>query len=506
MSAGIMWGQLVVIVLMFASPVLGVIMLTLGIRGRARFASPTCAKCVYDLRAANFMAGAPGTCPECGADLAGAKAVSFGRYERSRKTIIGGVGLLLLPLVLLFLLYAVRTTRMGASAMMTGPSVLPSQSTAQILSGLPAVADQPWSWQELSSRLKAGKLSPAEVDTALATLVQSINAARAKNPSPQPLFWANDFVKDAIASGKVSQARMQALCEAFFANAIQIETPKAVRAGRPIEISMQCNAPWDVGGNSLVWLPAELKTGGAHAMHLLEAGVAKDLSLPSAELSQRSQGYLSLKAESLSETGEQELVFVFDAGAVGQNATLRGKDGKPGLKKQWPSPLATWQVTVKKKIRVMPADQIAVELDTDAAHDPQRTKNSLVKEAIVRKATGGVEVVVQWDWTGAPRPPIAGKVTATVGGREVDMGSLVWGQLPAANGGERGWGGEQSRSSGQLPSLSPETKSMSLRVVPDPAYAERMLGLDTIWGKPVEIKDIPLQRFDLDAEAAKDPR
>ena len=35
---------------------------------------------------------------------------------------------------------------------------------------------------------------------------------------------------------------------------------------------------------------------------------------------------------------------------------------------------------------------------------------------------------------------------------------------------------------------------------------QTMLGLDTIWGKPVEIKDIPLQRFDLEAEVGKEPK
>ncbi len=497
MMSVFMWGPLLVLALLVASPLLGVIMLTLGIRGRARFGAPTCSKCGYDLRAANFMAGTPGACPECGVDLTGDKAVSFGRYQRSRKKIIAGIGLLLLPLGLYVVWMTVVMPR-NRGMMMTGPSALPSQTTAQILSGLPAVADQPWSWQQLSTRLKAGKLSAAELDTALATLVQSINASRAKNPSPQPLFWANDFVKDAIATGKVNQTRMQALCEAFFANAIQIETPKVVRLGRPVQISLQCSAPWDLGGNNMVWSPTEAKTGRGQAIRLQEVGGAKDITLPAEELSRTRYGSLSLKGQGLGEAGEHELIFVFDAGAVGQNATLRGKDGKPGLKEQWPSPLATWQITVKKKLRVVPADQLAVQLDTYVAHDPQQTKASLVKEAIVRKATGGVEVLVKWDSASAPRPPMAGKVTATVDGREVDMGNLVWGHLPSANGGEREWNGEES--SGRLASLSPQSKSISLRVVPDPAAAEGMLGLDTIWGKPVEIKDIPLQRFDLDAE------
>ena len=492
--------ELMIVLLTVALPLLGVIMLTLGIRGRARFSSPTCRKCSYDLRAVNFMAGAPGACPECGTDLALAKAVSFGRYERNRKKIIAGIGLLLLPVVLYFVWMTVVFPSRG---MMGGPSALPSQTTAQILSALPAVANQPWSWQELSSRLKAGRLSGSEMDSALATLVQSITADRAKNSISQPLHWANDFVKDAIASGKVNPQRIQELCEAFFADLIRIETPKVVRVGQPVRMSISCNAPWDLGGNTMVWVPREVRAGRGQTIGLREAGGKKEVTLPSVDLSQPKHGNLSLELRGLTEPGDQELVFVFDAGAVNQNATLRGKDGKPGLKEMWPSPLATWQITVRQKIRVVPADQLAVQLDTDPSHDPRRANESLVKEAIVRKATSGVEVVVSWDGGDPPRPPMAGKVTATVDGREVDMGSLEWGKVSGKNGNEQQWGGEQPRSSGRIASLSPQLKSISIRVVPDPATAEKMLGLDTIWGKPVEIKDIPLQRFDLDPEAAK---
>lgn len=496
------WVVLLFYVLLLAGPMVGLILLTLGIRGRARFSSPTCAKCNYDLRAANFMVGTPGACPECGTDLAGPRAVSFGRYERSRKKIIAGIGLFLLPFLVIFGFILIRMTSMFGRVA-SGPSALPSQTTAQILAGLPAVAAQPWSWQELSTRLKAGRLSSAEVDAAMTVLTQSITAERAKNPSPQPLHWADDFVKDAIASGKVTPPQTQALCEAFFGNALHVETPKAVRLGQPIHVGINCRAPWDLGGKTMVWSPREVRTSRGQMVGLRKPGSAKDITLPAEELSQQRHDYLELDAQGFSETGNEELVVVFDAGAVDQNATLRGKDGKPGLKEQWPNPLATWQVTVRQKIRIVAENQLAVQLDTDPLHDPSRANAALVKEAIVRKTGSGVEVVVLWDWANAPRPPMSGKVTATVDDQSVDMGALVWGHLSGPNGNERSWGGEQCRSGARLARLSPQAKAISLKVTPDPTAAETMLGLDTIWGKPVEIKDIPLQRFDVETEAAK---
>ena len=495
MALSITWAGQIMILLVALLPVVGVVLLTLGIRGRATFSSPTCTKCGYDLRAANFMTDQPGACPECGADLSGAKAVSFGRYERSRNKIITGACLLLLPFVGYFVL---RLAPRGGVAM-AGPSAIPSQSTAQILAGLPAMADQPWSWRELENRLKTGKLNTAELDTALSVLLQDIQAKRATNASPQPLHWSNDFVKAAMASGTLSAQRKQELAEAFFAILLQVQTPKAVRAGKPMELAITAHAPWDLGGQVPIWALRDVKIGQRTLRVQRRDAAPVDIKLPSEELSGNNVGqYLELKALGLDEEGDQELLLVFDVGAVDQSTTLRGKDGRPGLKSQWPNPMTTWEVTVQKKIRVVPADQAAVQLATDPSHDPQRSTTSLVKQALVRKATGGIEVVVEWDTANRPCPPMAGHVKATAGDRPLDLGPLVWGTLNF-NTVTRNWGGNPSRSTWKAASLPADVKSLSLTVIPDPLVAEQLLGLDTIWGKPIEIKDIPLQRFDIEA-------
>lgn len=381
---------------------------------------------------------------------------------------------------------------------MAGPSALPAQPTAQILAGLPAMADQPWSWRELENRLKTGKLNTAELDTALGVLVQDIKARRAANAFPQPLHWSNDFVKAAMASGTLSAQRRQELAEAFFTNSLQVQTPKAVRAGRPVQLQISTSTPWDLGGHAVVWALQDARVG-QRTLRLQSIGSQwSDVVLPSEELSNNeTNGYLNLRAYGLDEPGDQELLLVFDVGAVDKTAPLHGKNGKAGLKSQWPNPMATWQVTLRKKVRVVPAEQMAVQLDTDPSHDPQQSQTPLVKQALVRKATGGVEVVVEWDTTNNPCPPMAGQVKATAGDQTLDLGHLVWGTL-TSDGLNKSWGGDPSRSIRKAASLPADVKSLSLTVTPDPLVAEQTLGLDTIWGKPIEIKDIPLQRFDAD--------
>ena len=69
-------------ILLIAVTVVGIVLITLGVRGRPVFASPRCRKCGYDLRNMQFMSAEIGACPECGARLSGTDSVTFGRWQR----------------------------------------------------------------------------------------------------------------------------------------------------------------------------------------------------------------------------------------------------------------------------------------------------------------------------------------------------------------------------------------------------------------------------------------
>lgn len=69
-----------------------------GWRGRLVFEHPTCARCRYDLRRADGVM--PTACPECGADLAGGRGVSYGRAAHHVGRIVAGVLLACTPIVL----------------------------------------------------------------------------------------------------------------------------------------------------------------------------------------------------------------------------------------------------------------------------------------------------------------------------------------------------------------------------------------------------------------------
>ena len=79
--------------------VAGIVVVTLGVRGRPIFAAPRCRKCGYDLRNVSFTSDDVGNCPECGTPLSSPDAVTFGRWRRQPKKIVWGVVLVALTFV-----------------------------------------------------------------------------------------------------------------------------------------------------------------------------------------------------------------------------------------------------------------------------------------------------------------------------------------------------------------------------------------------------------------------
>jgi hypothetical protein len=99
-----MAGPLVGIGVMIAgalSLLLGLTLLTLGIRGRRINDHPVCRSCRFDLvgiygPSAPAPAGTSPRCPECGVDLAGPRAVRHGQRRRRRGMLWAGAALLLM--------------------------------------------------------------------------------------------------------------------------------------------------------------------------------------------------------------------------------------------------------------------------------------------------------------------------------------------------------------------------------------------------------------------------
>src|SRR5262249_22830424 len=123
--------------------------------------------------------------------------------------------------------------------------------------------------------------------------------------------------------------------------------------------------------------------------------------------------------------GEQELSFTFDLGAVAENSTYKGIDGKPGVPAKWPGPIATWQQVVKQKVTIVQADQPMVEVITDPQRDPFKTFSIGVKSALARPSSRGIDIIINWQIVGGAEPPVCYRVTGIAGAQKIELGGMA---------------------------------------------------------------------------------
>ncbi len=464
--------------LALAVSIAGIVFITLGLRGRPTFASPRCRKCGYDLRNMQFMSDAIGNCPECGTPLAGPSGVSFGRWERRPRQVVLGVVLLAVPwLAAIPANYIAQRTR----GPMPGPGGLAAQTTPAILAALPKSMNSPWEWQELEARLKAGKLPTTDVDSALAALAGHLNTNRAAGRPRQPLHWVNGFVGAVIANKSASPAAVDALCQAYYGAAPPFTMREVARDGEPIPIVLNQFDPGDLNGMRQCWSITAITAADGTKLAPQQRFNQKGPLTADALSGTGRDGELHAALLHGLPPGEHEITFAYECAVLPDSATFVGLDGKPGTPEKWPATavVTRWKTDVKRKITVVPKDASLVALVTDEARNPFTSSTISVEHALARPASKGVELVIKWKVTGEPSPVAAYHVWLQAGAEKIDYGTLIVGR----------------KGDGTINSFTPRKTVSSL--TPDAKAAEHHLDLDEIWGEPLEISGVKLDRFDL---------
>ena len=465
----------------------GIVLCVLGLVGRQTFTEPRCVRCKYDLRKTRFEDEEAKACPECGSDLSRPRAVRFGRRQRRLRFLAAGAVLLLLLPVAGVLL--VRLQSFGGAR-----GAARSKSNAALIAGLPAGAQEPWDWHELERRLRAGRLSAAEVDQAIAQVTAYLNQQRTAGKTVRHLHWARGFVELAITSGDVSPGRFQKLCRAIFGSAPELENVhRAVRRGRPIQFRLQIDDPLSLHNLNLVYALRQVTVDDREVQvvrrHGDEAVVHPD------ELSGgRHDGPEGVALKLDLPPGTYEVRFHTDMGVLPPNAALVGLGGKPGQTPRWQNPLCTWQGTCSATVRITAEDESPITLITDAALDPGGAGGLTVSRAYTVPLHEGVRIVAVVDGTDAPLVPYCFRTRVRVNGAE-HVSRNTFGHA-------KNWSLSSNEPRIDLPSPLPaHVERITVILEPAPESAERFPRLESIWGRSIVFEDVPLERHDLDAAA-----
>jgi hypothetical protein len=471
----------------------GLILLAFGIRGQPSFAAPRCRKCNYDLR--GLLATAPaslGACPECGAGLDSSDAVSFGRWRRHGRMIVLGVMVMILPWAAGLALTLFRASVTATAFARTSPMNRSTMSVPALLASLRTTVTSPWDWQELQRRLAGGSLTSADAASAVNVLINYLKSENAIGRPRKPLNWPGPFLQAAIARGYISKPQLTTLCQSFYNDSPDLVLRDRFREGEVIHIGQQHSAqPWNLSGMKLCWSLESVVAD--HSIPLSPTPTYGKNSFGSDLPSGTGPGYFqTLDFSQQLPVGEHQLTFSFVLGTVSDQATFRGTDGKPGTPDKWPNPFCTWKRSFTKKITVVRKDQPVISMVSDDALDPAKTMTLQISEALMRPSSRGAgEIALKWKPSGACPAPISMRVTIRAGDRSISAGAFTY----KSDGGSASWGyGGPALVKQPLP---PGITTIDVLMTPDPKALEDSPTVNRIWGKPIRINDVPLERFDL---------
>ena len=168
----------------------------------------------------------------------------------------------------------------------------------------------------------------------------------------------------------------------------------------------------------------------------------------------------------------------------------------------WPPAKLRWMRSCQTTLMVYPKDAVIVALSEDPALNPVLNGAISIKEMIVRRAGGGLNVVPVFDFSGGIVPPYGVDVTLRIAGQSIQCGNLTgW-----ASTNETGTVSMMPRSAmviAELASLDSNIRKADIVLTPDPKILEGApVGVDRIWGKEIVIPNIPIKRDDLESQGS----
>jgi hypothetical protein len=154
-----------------------------------------------------------------------------------------------------------------------------------------------------------------------------------------------------------------------------------------------------------------------------------------------------------------------------------------------------WTEELAVPITVVPADTSPLVIVNDPAVDP-RTTGAIRVNAIrvtLKGTSKRLDAVIAID---GKLVPCSFDVAIRVGGKEYPLGNHV-----AYSNGEL-----HSERELTFPSLPNDLRTADLIFRSNPKHAEGVAGVDRVWGGNVELLNQPVQRYDLEADAATQPQ
>ena len=349
----------------------GVVLLALGLRGRRISDHPVCRRCRFDLHG---VYPARQTCPECGRDLGGRRAVRSGERRRRRWAV--AIGALLLLASAGAIGAGGYAAAQGANLNAYKPTWMLAMETRRNEPGRAAEA-----LKELAARIDDGRLGDERIES----LVERALAHQADLDQPWLVEWG-DLVEAAWQQGQAPQP----LYERYLRQAVDWEggltlaMRERAQRGKALAVALRINRAR--AGNGNIWFSAraeQVTVGG------------EPLSMPGARgggmigLGGGSSGKMSLMGPALdAPAGTQpiEVRWLVSVGPPRQGGDYALATNAPAVPTRLP-PKVEWTVALASEIEVVAPDSpLIAEIDDPSLAGPMRAAIRLDRTQVRRVA------------------------------------------------------------------------------------------------------------------------
>ncbi len=395
---------------------------------------------------------------------------------RSRGLVIWGIFLLLTPIVgmgALLLARAMLGPQLSSMTTLSNQQVIEQELVKRI--------DEPWVWNELESRLNAGKLNQAEVDAAINKLIAHMKATKPEGWD-QPFHWQDDFLAAARQADIVSEPVLFDLCDVFYGPQPRIQPlPRVRESAQGIDITVQYGNTWDSHsglGLKLVWEVTQVRLDGQPVEF-------RQNHRHSEQWGGRYEGALSAGAHEI--TVEVECAYIDPDKLIGLNEYDLPKS-------QWPKPRKQWKQTVAAPLRVFTKDEPIVPLTTDPNRSPGPNGGVKIDRlAIQPDRDDSKKIVLKLQFNAGLPVPLSYDVAVVLDGETIPLGG-IW-AYQTANRSSSG----STQLTGRVSQLDESVQYAQVILTPNPAHIERQPEPQEIWGTAVKLPRTPLERLDLEA-------
>jgi len=355
------------------------------------------------------------------------------------------------------------------------PSDYPNIATPLLISKyLPPKVNEPWIWRELETRIRNRSLSPEEADDALQALIDHMKKSK-PGGWDHPLSWQKQFLDDAQKNNLFSDKKMVKFLDAFFKKPT-VDLPRIRENSKRLRFNIRFGSDWSNTDSdySLLW---NVKS------------VAIDDQVVKTKVEHRHRIDLGAVYENSLASGDYELKIVLESAYI-DNAKLIGLDTWKLKSSAWPIALKNWDETIVVPFKVYSEDDQIIQLSKDPLNDPRKyitcsliaqNENETKKMALQLNIDPGVPISCSF------------KIKALVGDdQEIPLGYAY--RAKRAN----SWTTGGTNRSVRADELSPEIRAADLVLEPYPRAVEQYGDVKEIWGPTIMIKNVPIERYDLE--------